>query len=260
MVFTQKVNSERKNVIGVLKGKGGGKTLLLNGHMDTVGVEGMDIEPFIPRFENRKIFGRGSLDMKAGLAGMLVVVDTILKKNLELKGDLILSFVVDEEFGSVGTEMLVKEIKADSAIVCESTNLKIGIAHKGFSWIKVEIFGKSAHGSCPEEGIDTIVKAGKFLWEMENFSKNFLSIKKHELLGSSSIHASLIKGGKELSTYPDYCEIKLERRTIPGESYDEVIKEMDEIFKSVSKDDMNFRGKFEIFFSAFPLKFPKRKK
>lgn len=94
------------------------------------------------------------------------------------------------------------------------------------------------------------MKAGKFLWEMENFSKNFLSIKKHELLGSSSIYASLIKGGKELSTYPDYCEIKLERRTIPGESYDEVIKEMDEIFKSVSKDDMNFRGKFEIFFSA----------
>lgn len=132
MVFTQKVNSERKNVIGVLKGKGGGKTLLLNGHMDTVGVEGMDIEPFIPRFENGKIFGRGSLDMKAGLAAMLVVVDTILKKNLELKGDLIFSFVVDEEFGSVGTEMLVKEIKADSAIVCESTNLKIGIAHEGF--------------------------------------------------------------------------------------------------------------------------------
>lgn len=249
MVFTQEVNSERKNVIGVLKGKGGGRTLLLNGHMDTVGVEGMDIEPFIPRFENGKVFGRGSLDMKAGLAGMLVVVDTILKKNLELKGDLILSFVVDEEFESIGTEMLVKKIKADSAIVCEPTNLKIGIAHKGFSWIKVEIFGKSAHGSCPEEGVDAIVKAGKFLWGMENFSKNFLSIKRHELLGSPSIHASLIKGGKELSTYPDYCEIKLERRTIPGESYDEVRKEMDEIFKSVSKDDMNFRGKFEIFFS-----------
>jgi len=252
-VFTQEVKPERKNVIGVLKGKGEGKALLLNGHMDTVGGEGMDIEPFTPKFENGKVFGRGSIDMKAGLAGMLIAVDSILKNNLEIKGNLILSFVVDEEYESIGTEALVKEFKADSAIVCEPTNLKIGIAHKGFSWIKVEIFGKSAHGSKPEEGVDAIVKAGKFLWEMENFYRVLTSTKRNELLGSPSIHASLIKGGKELSTYPDYCEIKLERRTIPGEIEREIKGEMEEIFKRVTKDDKDFRGKFEIFFSRPPL-------
>lgn len=252
-VVTQDVESGRKNVIGILKGKGRGRTLMLNGHLDTVGSEGMEVSPFSPKFENGKVYGRGSIDMKAGLAGMIISAETILREKIELKGDLILAFVVDEEYESKGTELLVKSFKADSAIVCEPTNLKIGIAHKGFTWVKVEIFGKSAHGSRPEEGVDAIVKAGKFLFELERFSKSVLSQKKHPLLGSPSIHASLIKGGKELSTYPDYCEIKLERRNIPGESIDEIKEEIDMILKNISKNDRDFVSKFEVLFSRPPL-------
>ncbi len=252
-VITQAVRPDRKNVIGILKGKRGGKTLLLNGHMDTVGAEGMEIEPFNPKFDDGNIFGRGSIDMKAGLAGMMLAVESILRANLELKGDLLLSFVVDEEYESAGTECLVKDFKADSAIVCEPTNLKIGLAHKGFAWIKVEIFGKSAHGSRPEEGVDAIVKAGKFLNELENFSKNVLSKKESPLLGSPSIHASIIRGGKGLSIYPDYCEIKLERRTIPEETIEGIEKEMEEILKNISEMDKDFKSKFEIFFNRSPL-------
>ncbi len=256
-VVTQEVREGRKNVIGVLKGKGG-KALILNGHMDTVGAEGMEIEPFNPKFENGKIYGRGSIDMKGGLAGMLLAVEAILKAGLVLKGDLILSFVVDEEYESAGTEFLVREFKADSAIVCEPTDLKIGLAHKGFAWIRLEILGKSAHGSKPEKGVDAIVKAGKFLYELENFSKNVLSKKVNPLLGSPSIHASFIKGGKELSSYPDYCEIKLERRTIPEENIEEVKKDIDEILRNISEVDKDFKGKFEIFFSRPPLLIPKK--
>lgn len=251
-VVTQEVEQGRKNVIGILKGKGRGKTLMLNGHLDTVGTEGMEIPPFLPKYEDGRVYGRGSIDMKAGLAGMLISVETILREKIELKGDLILAFVVDEEYESKGTELLVKSFKVDSAIVCEPTDLKIGIAHKGFVWVKVEIFGKSAHGSKPEEGIDAIVKAGRFLWELEKFSKNVLSIKSHNLLGPPSIHASLIRGGRELSTYPDYCEIELERRTIPGETLDIVKEEIREILYDISKNDKDFRGTFEIFFSRSP--------
>lgn len=252
-LVTQEVEPGRKNVIGILKGKGGGRSLMLNGHLDTVGTERMEIPPFLPKYENGRVFGRGSIDMKAGLAGILISVETILREKIELKGDLILAFVVDEEYESKGTELLVKSFKADSAIVCEPTNLKIGIAHKGFVWLKVKVFGKSAHGSKPEEGIDAIVKAGRFLWEIEKFSKNVLSLKSHNLLGSPSIHASFIKGGKELSTYPDYCEIDLERRTIPGETLDIVKEEIREILNSISKNDKDFRGTFEIFFFRSPL-------
>lgn len=251
-VVIQEVEPDRKNVIGILKGKGGGRTLMLNGHMDTVGSEGMEILPFSPRLENGRVYGRGSIDMKAGLAGMMISAETILREKIELKGDLILAFVVDEEYESKGTEFLVKSFKADSAIVCEPTNLKIGVAHKGFAWLKVEVFGKSAHGSKPEEGVDAIVKAGKFLWELEKYSRNVLTMKSHNLLGSPSVHASFIRGGRELSTYPDYCEIKLERRTIPGETIDILKEEIGEILQGISKSDKDFRGRFEIFFSRSP--------
>ena len=200
----QEITKNRKNVIGILRGYGNGKVLMLNGHMDTVGIEGMKIDPFHPKYESDRVYGRGSVDMKGGLSAMLIAADTIMNSGIELRGNVIFAFVADEEYKSRGTEILLDEYSADGAIVCEPTNLDIGITHKGFAWIRVEVFGKAAHGSRPLEGIDAIIKAGKFLNELENYEKEILFRKNHELLGTPSIHASKIQGGKELSTYPDY--------------------------------------------------------
>lgn len=256
-VSYQVIEPNRVNVIGVLKGTGEGRSILLNGHTDTVGINGMDIEPLNPICEDGKVYGRGSLDMKSGLAAMIIAVRSIIHSGLKAKGDVILSFVADEEYGSLGTETLIKEYSADAAIICEPTNLRICIAHKGFAWTKVEVFGKAAHGSRPEEGIDAIVKAGKFLVEIENFGKTTLIQKKHPLLGAPSIHTSLVKGGTELSTYPDYCKIELERRTIPGESVEVVADEIRGLIDKISAEDEQFKAKFDVFFYPPPLEVSK---
>jgi acetylornithine deacetylase/succinyl-diaminopimelate desuccinylase family protein len=221
---------------------------MLNGHTDTVGITGMEIEPLNPVFREGKIFGRGSFDMKGALGAMIMAAKSINDSGLKLKGDVILAFVTDEEYRSLGTEILVKDFRADAAVICEPTHLKICIAHKGFAWIKVAIFGKAAHGSRPDKGIDAIVKAGKFLAGIENLGADLLSRKPHPLLGSPSIHASLIKGGIELSTYPDYCLIELERRTMPAESVDSIEKEMKTLIDDLSSRDAQFKAEFEISF------------
>lgn len=249
----QEIKPKRVNVIGVLKGSGEGRTIMLNGHMDTVGITGMDIEPLNPVFKDGKVYGRGSIDMKSGLGAMLIAVKSIIDAGLKPKGDVMLAFVADEEYRSLGTEVLIKDFSADAAIICEPTNLKICIAHKGFAWTKVEIFGKAAHGSRPDKGIDAIVKAGKFLGRIENLGNNILVQKKHPLLGSPSIHASLIKGGTELSTYPDYCLIELERRTIPGELVETVEEEMQTLIENIGSEDDQFKARFEVSFYRPPL-------
>jgi acetylornithine deacetylase len=242
-VHYQEIKPKRVNVIGVLKGSGEGRSIMLNGHTDTVGISGMAIEPLNPVFKDGKVYGRGSFDMKSGLGAMLIAVKSIMDAGLKPKGDVILAFVADEEYRSIGTDLLIKDFSADAAIICEPTNLKVCIAHKGFAWIKVEVFGKAAHGSRPDKGIDAVVKAGN----------NILVQKKHPLLGSPSIHASLIKGGTELSTYPDYCLIELERRTIPGESVETVEEEMRTLIENIGSEDDQFKAKFEVSFYRPPL-------
>lgn len=253
----QEIKQNRANVIGILKGGGNGRSLMLNGHTDTVGINGMDIKPLNPKYEDDKVYGRGSLDMKGGLAAMIMAAETIVNSGIKLKGDVILACVADEEYRSIGTETLVKEYSADAAIVCEPTGLEIGIVHKGFAWTIVEVFGKTAHGSRPDEGIDAIIKAGKVLCEVDALDNESLNRKRHPLLGSPSIHASKINGGTELSIYPDYCKILLERRTIPGESYETVVTEMENVIHKISKKDKEFKANFEVFFNRPPLEVSK---
>ena len=253
----QEIEPNRLNVIGILKGTSQGKSLMLNGHTDTVGMDKMDIDPLNPRYDNGKVYGRGSLDMKSGLSALIMAAEAIVKSGVKLKGDVILAFVADEEYKSVGTEALTKEYSADAALICEPTNLEIGIAHKGFAWTKVEVFGRAAHGSRPDEGIDAIVKAGKVLTEVDNLANNILPRKRHQLVGSPSIHASLISGGTELSTYPNYCKIELERRVIPGEGYQTVVDEMKGLIDEISSRDEQFKANVEVFFHRPPLQVSK---
>ena len=247
-VQLQEIEKNRVNVIGVLKGTGGGPSLMLNGHTDTVSADTTEMDPFAAEEKDGKIYGRGALDMKAGVAALIMAVRSIMENGITLKGDVILTLVADEEYASIGTEAIVNEYTADAAIICEPSDLDIVIAHKGFAWTRVEVFGHAAHGSQPNKGVDAIVKAGKVLAAIDELGQTELKKKTHPLLGSPSIHASLIEGGTELSTYPDYCKIELERRNLPGEDRKHVTEEMQVLLQNLRRQDDQFKADFDVFF------------
>ncbi|MEO8970397.1 MAG: ArgE/DapE family deacylase [Ktedonobacteraceae bacterium] len=239
-VVWDKVAPGRPNVIGIARGTGGGRSLLLNAHMDTVGVAGME-RPHDPYIENNRLYGRGAYDMKGGLAAIMAA--GAWAKHRRLRGDVIVTAVVDEEYGSIGTESIVQQWHSDAAIVTEPTELEIVTAHKGFVWLDIETFGVAAHGSLPEIGVDAIVKMGKVLVALETLAATFQSTPPHRLLGTGSIHASLIHGGQERSSYPQHCSLSVERRTIPGETAQQVEAELSSILARIATTDPTFQAK-----------------
>lgn len=214
-VTLQEVAPNRPNVIAVARGSGGGRSLMLNAHLDTVGVAGMD-DPFLPQIRDGKFYGRGAYDMKGSLAACMLTMAAV--KDMSLAGDVIFTGVVDEEYASVGTQAIAQQWRADAAIVTEPTEMQVCVAHKGFVWLDIETVGRAAHGSRPDLGVDAIAKMGKLLVGIEALADELGAVREHPLLGSGSIHASLISGGQELSSYPERCTLQVERRTIPGES------------------------------------------
>jgi acetylornithine deacetylase len=231
----------RVSVIARVPGTGGGRSLLLNGHIDTVGVTGMK-NAHTPRVEGDKLFGRGSYDMKSGIAAAMLTLASAV--HLRLRGDVILTAVCDEEHASIGTESVLKRVSADAAIVTEPTALDIVIAHKGFAWFAVETSGVAAHGSRPDLGVDAILAMGKFLNGLDHLNQILAQGPRHPLLGPASIHASLITGGQELSSYPEHCKLSVERRTIPGESLSKIQDEIRSILDQESKLNPRFKATF----------------
>ena len=254
-VQLQEVRPDRFNAVGVLRGRGGGKSLMLNGHLDTVGVAGME-DPFSARVEDGRLYGRGAQDMKGGLAAGLVAVAQLAKEP-RLDGDVVLAAVADEEHQSAGTRALLREVRTDAAIVMEPTGLEVVTAHKGFVWAEVETEGRAAHGSRPEEGRDAIAFMGRVLREIELLQGELDAGPRHPLLGCGSVHASLISGGQELSSYPGQCRLSLERRLIPGEDSGVLERELHEIILRLSAQDPRFRARFALGYSALPLETPR---
>ncbi len=229
----------RPSVIGIARGTGGGRSLMLNAHMDTVGIVGME-RPHDPYIQDNRLYGRGAFDMKGGLAAIMVAAAAA--KQLQLRGDVIITAVADEEYASIGTSSIVKNWHADAAIVTEPTELNICVAHKGFIWLEVETIGVAAHGSLPEIGVDAIAKMGKVLVGLEELDHRLRSAPSHRLLKSGSVHASLIKGGQELSSYPKSSTLGVERRTIPGETQQQVESELPTIFERIATTDPDFKA------------------
>lgn len=225
----------RPNVIARIGGARGGRSLMLNGHIDVVGVEGMTHAPWDPVVRDGRIYGRGSSDMKAGVAAMCAAaVRAAAASGGALDGEIIVTAVVDEEYSSLGTRALVSDgVRADAAIVTEPTGLKIMPAHKGFVWVDVLVHGRAAHGSRWDVGVDAIRNAGLLLAALDAVDAELLPSREHALLGRPSLHASTIEGGIGLSTYPDKCRFTIERRTIPGETTPAVMAEIEDAFASV---------------------------
>jgi len=247
----QKVGSGRSNVVGVLRGSKGGRSLMLNGHLDTVGVAGMEA-PFSARIENGCLYGRGALDMKGGIAAALLAAATLAKES-RLEGDVVVAAVADEEHKSLGTRALLEELKTDAAIALEPTDLAVATAHKGFAWAEVETYGNAAHGSRPREGVDAIALMGRFLAGLERLQARLELAPAHPLLGHGSVHASIISGGQELSSYPAECRLGVERRLLPGEDVATFKRELGEIDAELSGQDPRFRASIVMGYSAFAL-------
>ncbi|MBL8128749.1 MAG: M20/M25/M40 family metallo-hydrolase [Chloroflexia bacterium] len=238
-VTVQDLGPNRANVVGVLPGSGGGQSLMLNAHMDVVGAGGM-ADPWAPRREGDRLYGRGSFDMKASLAAIMLVAREAASWGL--RGDLLVTAVADEEFASIGTQDIVRLYRADAAIVTEPTGLELCVAHKGFVWIEVETTGVAAHGSLPDIGVDAIAMMGPVLTALAALERKLREGPRHPLLGTGSVHASLITGGQELSSYPHRCILGIERRTVPGESQLLVEAEIAEIIGAAADRDSTFRA------------------
>ena len=223
---------------------------MLNAHMDTVGVAGMT-DPFTPRVEGGRLYGRGAYDMKGSLAACMLAAAEV--RRLGLRGDVVLTAVADEEFASVGTEAIAASIRADAAIVTEPTEMQVAVAHRGFVHFEVETQGRAAHGSRPELGIDAIAKMGRVLVGIEKLDGRLRSTPTHPHLGSGSTHASLIEGGQEYSSYPARCVLQAERRTIPGETVAMVERELQDVVDEAGVGDDQFSAKLRSLASREPF-------
>lgn len=229
-VEVEEVAPGRFNAVGIARGSGGGKSLLLNAHMDTVGVAGME-RPFEPTVENGRLHGRGSYDMKAGLAAIMLTGAEAAKAGLS--GDVIVTAVCDEEVASIGTARVAERYRADAAVVSEPTEMRLALAHKGFVGFEIETKGRAAHGSRPDLGIDAIAHMGPVLVGIEELDRRLRADPTHPLLASGSLHASVIEGGQEYSSYPERCLLTGERRTIPGETAAHVEEELRELLGDI---------------------------
>jgi acetylornithine deacetylase len=244
-VSVQEPGPGRVNVIGMMRGKGGGRSLILNGHLDTVGVEGMD-EPFSGRVADGRVYGRGSQDMKGSLAAMAAAVKALQDAGAELEGDLIVTAVADEEHLSMGSEALLEEFTADAAIVTEPTDLQLVRAHRGFIWYAARTLGRAAHGSRYNEGIDANMRMGRFLAALDELEQDLRRRNPHPLVGTPSLHAPVIAGGTAISTYSASCELKIERRTAPGETTVQATGEIQAIIDRLAAQDPTFKADIEV--------------
>jgi len=231
----------RPSVIGRLAGSGGGRSLMLNAHLDTVGIDGM-VDALAPVIRAGRLHGRGAYDMKGSLAACLAAAKALTDAKATVGGDLVIAAVADEEYASLGTAEVVRHTPVDAAIITEPTELEICIAHKGFVWLEVESIGKAAHGSRFFEGIDANMRMGRFLGRLDRLEQELRARPPHPLVGPPSLHASLLRGGSELSTYAASCRLGIERRTVPGETEAGVRAEIEALVDETAAADPTFRA------------------
>ncbi len=250
-VQVQEVAPGRPNVVGTLVGRAPGPSLMLCGHIDTVGVAGM-AAPFDPVVRDGRMYGRGAQDMKSGVAAMIDAVRVVAEGGGLAAGEVIVACVVDEEHSSIGADALVTRWRADAGIVTEPTDLDVAVCHKGFAWSEVVTTGKAAHGSRPADGIDAIVHMGRVLAALGDLDQQLQAGARHVRLGTASLHASTITGGRELSSYPDRCTLQVERRTIPGESETVLATELDAILARLASANPAFSATAASMFARPP--------
>ncbi|UCE91487.1 MAG: ArgE/DapE family deacylase [Methanobacteriota archaeon] len=243
----RKVERGRPNVIATVKGTtGAGRSLMLNGHTDTVPAYTMDIKPFSPRVTGGRLYGRGALDMKGGLGAMAMALVAVHRARVDLQSDLVLAAVVGEELRSEGTEdIVVRGPKTDSAIVGEPTGLEIHASHRGLEWLQVHISGRAAHGGQASRGVNAIAMAARFISAVDDELMPRLARRKSRSTLPPTLNIGAISGGQQPSSVADRCVVTIDRRWIPEESLDTVFQDFYDIFDSVKRDHPEFRAKLK---------------
>ena len=223
-----------------------GPTLVFCAHLDTVGTAGMTIPAFDPRLENGRVFGRGAYDMKGSAAALMSAAAALASTGL--RGRLLLALVADEEYASIGAADFVQRHQADACILTEPSEGRLILGHKGFVWAELVTTGRAAHGSRWDLGVSAIGKMGRIITALEQFDQEVLRSRVHPLVGPASMHCALIQGGAGLSTYAPECRLKVERRTLPGETPEQVRRELEEVVRTVSEE-----AEVRCFFDRSPL-------
>ncbi len=242
-VKLETVDGERSNVLVFLRGDGTGKTLMLNGHTDTVPPYNMVIDPYGAEVKEGCIWGRGAVDMKGAIASMLTALIALKRSGIKLKGDVFFAGVIGEEEKSEGTEYLVKSnLIADGAIVGEPSDYEYAIGHRGLEWLEISIKGRAAHGGMPQLGVNAIEKAATLIERIRKELYPKLQTRFNEYMGPSVMNFGVISGGTQPSTVADTCSIKIDRRYIPGENVETVIKEYQDIIDSIKAEDPDFEA------------------
>jgi acetylornithine deacetylase len=232
----------RASVIATLRGEGRGRSLMLNGHLDTVGVEGME-DPFSGRIDGTRLYGRGAYDMKGSIVAAMAAMRELAAERPP--GDVVLAAVADEEYASAGTEEALGIVRTDGGICLEPTSLRTVCAHKGFVWIEARMRGLAAHGSRFELGVDANLKMGQFLARLADLEQQLRARAPHPLVGPPSLHAAMLSGGSGWSTYAAESTVQIERRTVPGETAELALAEI----RALAPDDARliyWRDAFEV--------------
>ena len=234
----------RPNAVAEL-GSGRGRTLVYCAHLDTVGTANMTIPPWEPRLEDGRVYGRGSYDMKGGAAAAMAAA-AALARTPKLLGDgrLMLALVADEEYTSLGADDFVRRHRADACVLTEPSEERLVLAHKGFVWVEVTTAGRAAHGSRWDLGVSAIGRMGRIVAALERFDAEQLRRRTHPLTGPASLHCALIEGGEGLSTYAPACRLKVERRTLPGETPEAAIAEIEAVVREAG-EAAEVRGLFD---------------
>lgn len=238
------LGDRRANVVGVRPGTADGRSLMINVHLDTVGVAGMR-DPFSGEMRDGRVFGRGAQDTKGGLAAVLGAARALAQDGADLAGDLVLAFVADEEHESIGTTDLVTRVHPDAAIVIEPSDLDVCIAHRGFGVFRLRTRGRAAHGGRSDLGVDANLHMGLALAELDRLRERWGSQHQHARLGSPTLHVPLIRGGRGLYMYAEECSADLECRTVPGQSADAVLGELRAALSGLAEGVDDFAGTVE---------------
>jgi acetylornithine deacetylase len=239
----------RPSLLATSRGRGGGRSLVLNGHLDTVGPGGM-AAPFSPRIEGDthagRLVGRGACDMKAGVAAMVVCAEQAAAAGTA--GDVVLALVADEEHASVGTESVLAHLAGkgalpDACIVGEPTWLDLAVAHRGFAVIEVQLRGRAAHSSRPQDGSNAVTHLGRLLTAVERADAELSAREPHPYAGHGSLLATVARGGEAPFSLPATASALVERRTLPGEPAGDALREVEALIAALHAQDPAVDGR-----------------
>jgi acetylornithine deacetylase len=241
------VEPGRPNVLARLRGTGGGPTLCVNAHSDTVGFANWPDEALAPRLDGDRLYGLGSADDKSGCAAGMLVLRSVAQSGTALRGDLLVACVADEEGISIGSEHLARQGGIDAAIVIEPQPTEdLVVEHQGFGWIDVITHGVAAHGSAPETGVDAIVHLAEVISRLHRLDRTVFTAHPSAMNGSTVFHTGTVSGGTDYATYPNRATVGIEIGTQPGEHLSDRVGEIEAIFAEIAETQPGFRGEVAV--------------